>query len=192
MIDYKKASESLGVDIASVKALAEVESNGSGLITDPVTKKVVPKILFERHIMFKRLRDYTAVKSEEMFSLYPDIVNPSSGGYLGGIAEYGRLEKAIKIDHNTALESASWGAYQVMGYYWKTLGYKSVQEFVDSAYTEEGQLEIFIRFVKASPNVLKALKSKDWEALALAYNGASYLKNSYNTKLKESYAKFSK
>jgi hypothetical protein len=192
MIDYKKAAQTLGVEEAAVKAIASVESNGSGFITDPVSGKQVPKILFERHIMFKRLRDNTPLKSADLMAKYPDIVNSSPGGYKGGIAEHERLARAVEIDRVTALESASWGAYQVMGFHHKALGYASVQELVNAAYTEDGQLDMFIRFVKASPKVLKALKAKDWKAVALAYNGPSYAKNSYDVKLKAAYDRFSK
>lgn len=192
MIDYKKAAQTLGVEEAAVKAIASVESAGSGFILDPVSGKQVPKILFERHIMFKRLRDNTPIKSADMAAKYPDIVNPTPGGYKGGIAEHERLDRAEQIDRVTALESASWGAYQIMGFHWRVLGYPSVQAFVNEAYTEEGQLNLFIKFVKASPNVLKALKAKDWKSVALAYNGPSYAQNNYDTKLKAAYDRFSK
>jgi len=192
MIDYKKAAQTLGVEEAAVKAIASVESAGSGFILDPVSGKQVPKILFERHIMFKRLRDNTPINSADMAAKYPDIINPTPGGYKGGIAEQERLDRAEQIDRVTALESASWGAYQIMGFHWKALGYPSVQAFVNEAYTEEGQLNLFIKFVKASPNVLKALKAKDWKAVALAYNGPSYAQNNYDTKLKAAYDRFSK
>lgn len=191
MIDYKKAAQSLDVDEASVKAIALIESNGSGFIKDSQGNNI-PKILFERHVMFKRLRDFTPIKSADMAAKYPDIVNPTPGGYKGGLGEHERLDRAVKIDRVTALESASWGAYQIMAYHWKVLGYSSVQEFVNKAYTEEGQLELFIRFVKASPNVLKALKAKDWVGVARAYNGPGYAKNSYHIKMKEAYDRFSK
>lgn len=190
-MDYSKAAQLLGVEEAAVKAIASVESAGEAFITDNVGNKI-PKILFERHVMFKRLRDFTPIKSADMFAKYPDIVNPTPGGYKGGLAEHERLDRAVKIDRVTALESASWGAYQVMGYHWKALGYSSVQEFVNKAYTEEGQLELFIRFVKASPNVLKALKAKDWVGVAKAYNGPGYAKNNYHNRMKEAYDQFSK
>lgn len=181
----------LGVEEAAVKAIASIESQGDGFITDKSGNRI-PKILFERHVMFKRLRDFTPIKSADMAAKYPDIVNPTPGGYKGGLGEHERLDRAVKIDRVTALESASWGAYQIMAYHWKVLGYASVQEFVNKAYTEEGQLELFIRFVKASPNVLKALKAKDWVGVARAYNGPGYAKNSYHIKMKEAYDQFSK
>lgn len=44
MIDYKKPAKELDVEEASIKAVAYVESNGSGLIRD-VSGNLVPKIL---------------------------------------------------------------------------------------------------------------------------------------------------
>lgn len=191
MIDYKKASDSLGVDEAAVKAVASVESNGSGLIQDATGSKI-PKILFERHIMFRRLRDFTPIKSKDMAVKYPDIVNEKSGGYKGGIAEHERLQRAVLIDRTTALESASWGAFQIMGYHWRTLAYASIQAFVNDMYTEQGQLDAFVKFIRADNRLVKALKEKDWTAFAKIYNGPSYAQNKYDQKMKEAYEKFSK
>lgn len=191
MINYLKAASDLGVEEAAIKAVASVESNGNGFILDPESGKQVPKILFERHIMFKRLRDNTPIKSADMAAKYPDIVNPSSGGYKGGIAEHERLQKAVKIDRTTALESASWGSFQIMGYHWKALGYASVQAFVNDMYTEQGQLDAFVKFIKADSRLVKALKEKDWTTFARIYNGPAYQKNNYDVKMKQAYEKFS-
>lgn len=189
MLDYSKAAKLLGVDEAAVKAVASVESSGSGFLTDAGGKQV-PKILFERHIMFKRLRDLTALKSADLMAQHPDIVNSSPGGYKGGIAEWGRLNQAIAIDKKTALESASWGAFQVMGFQWQLLGFDSVDELVAEAYTEEGQLDLFVRFIKANPNLKNALVRKDWASFAKGYNGVNYHINHYDTKMAEAYDSF--
>lgn len=192
MIDYSKAAQLLNVEVAAVKAVASVESNGGGFIKDPETGKNVPKILFERHIMFRRLRDYTPIKSADMAAKYPDIVNLNSGGYKGGIAEHERLQRAVQIDRTTALESASWGAFQIMGYHWSYLGYPSVQAFINDMYTEQGQLDAFVKFIKADSRLVKALKGKDWTTFARLYNGPSYQKNSYDIKMRQAYERFSK
>lgn len=191
MIDYKKASDSLGVEEAAIKAVASVESSGSGFITDSQGNKI-PKILFERHIMFQRLRDFTPIKSSDMAAKYPDIVNPKAGGYKGGLGEHERLQRAVAIDRKTALESASWAAFQIMGYHWKALGYSSVQAFVNTMYSEQGQLEAFVKFIKADKRLVKALQEKDWTTFARIYNGPAYQKNNYHIKMKEAHEKFSK
>lgn len=190
-MDYSKAAQLLGIEEAAIKAIASIEAAGEGFITDKTGNKI-PKILFERHIMFRRLRDFTPIKSKDMAAKYPDIVNESSGGYRGGLAEWERLDRAINIDRVSALESASWGSFQIMGFHWKALGFNSVQELVNRAYTEEGQLDLFVRFVKASPNVLRALKAKDWVGVARSYNGPGYAVNKYDIKMKEAYERFSK
>lgn len=191
MIDYKKASDSLGVEEASIKAIASVESSGNGFITDSQGNKI-PKILFERHVMFRRLRDFTPIKSKEMAAKYPDIVNEKSGGYKGGLAEHERLQRAVLIDRTTALESASWGSFQLMGYHWSNLGYSSIQAFVNAMYTEQGQLDAFVKFIKADNRLVKALKEKDWTNFARIFNGPEYKTNNYHIKMKDAYEKFSK
>ena len=190
MIDYKKASDSLSVEEAALKAVAYTESNVNGFITDSQGNKI-PKILFERHIMFRRLRDFTPIKSKDMAVKYPDIVNEKSGGYKGGLAEHARLQKAVQIDRTTALESASWGAFQIMGYHWKTLGYQSIQAFVNDMYTEQGQLDAFVKFIKADKRLVKALKEKDWTTFARIFNGPAYKKNNYDVRMAQAYEKFS-
>lgn len=190
-MDYSKAAQLLGVEESAVKAIASVESAGDGFITDKNGNKL-PKILFERHVMFKRLRDFTSIKSADMAAKYPDIVNPSPGGYKGEWAEHERLDRAVKIDRVTALESASWGRFQVLGMHWKVLGYPSVQAFVNDAYTEDGQLNIFIKFIQADKRLVKALKEKDWTTFARIYNGPSYQINKYDLKMKAEYERFNK
>lgn len=192
MIDYKKAAQTIGVEEAAIKAVATTESNSNGFILDPESGKQIPKILFERHVFFKRLRDYTPLKSAELMAKYPDIVNSASGGYKGGMAEHERLDRAVAIDRKTALESASWGAFQLMGYHWAALGYASVQAFVNDMYTEQGQLDGFIKFIQADKRLVKALKDKDWVSFARIFNGPAYAKNSYDVKMKQAYDRFSK
>src|SRR5690606_3307933 len=112
--DYVTAANLLGCEVAAVKAVAEVESAGGGFQSDGQ-----PKILFERHY-FHRLTNGKYSKT------HPDISNPSAGGY--GSNQHGRLAKAAKLDREAALQSASWGKFQIMGSHWKSLGYTSLQE----------------------------------------------------------------
>jgi hypothetical protein len=179
--DYKVAAETLGVEIACVKAVTKVESRGSGFLPSGA-----PVILFERHWMYKLLK--AKLGKEPALS---DVVDPKAGGYKGGAAEHTRLGKAVAIDRECALQSCSWGLFQIMGFHWKALGYPSVQAFVNAAYKSEGsQLDMFVRFIKINPGMLAALKAKDWSKFAKLYNGPEYMKNNYHTKLALAYASF--
>lgn len=187
--DIYNASISLDVPTAVVKAFKEVESRGNGFLPDGH-----PVILFERHVMYQRVKaKFGLAQADGMAATYPDIINPKPGGYGKESEQPGRMDKAAKlIDRECALESASWGLFQVMGYHWKALGYQSLQAFVNAMFRSEGdQLEAFVRFVKINPAILRALKAKDWDAVARGYNGPNYRDNDYHTKLAAAFARHS-
>jgi len=188
--NFKRAAAELGVPVAAIRAVATVESRGSGFLPDGTR----PVILFERHVMRKRLIENTGNRSPSII-LYasPNIVNMTPGGYQGGAAEWDRLAEAIKLDRASALESASWGMFQIMGYHWKLLGYESAQAFVNAMYAgESGQLDAFVRFIKANANLLRAMANQDWAKFAAGYNGPNYKANAYDTKLAGAFDRYSK
>tara|TARA_R100000656_G_C3950435_1_gene128356 strand:+ start:818 stop:1381 length:564 start_codon:yes stop_codon:yes gene_type:complete len=180
LADYEKAAKELGVDVASVKAVVEVESRGEGFLDSGE-----PVILFERHVFNRRLRNKGIVVRDQ-----PDIVNPVAGGYKGGAAEHKRLQRAVAIDREAALESASWGLFQIMGYHWQALGFKDLQSFINAMYKDEAShLEAFVKFIKVNRNIHKALKAKNWADFARGYNGPAYKRNRYDDRLATAYTK---
>ncbi len=186
--DLERAAKTLGVPVAAVQAVNEVESKGEGFLDNG---KVV--ILFERHVFYQRLvRAHGQAEADRLAALNPNLINPKSGGYAGGAAEWQRLTSARQIDETCALESCSWGLFQVMGYHWQGLGYASVQDFVTRMQASEAeQLEAFVRFVKAESALLKALKAGKWADFARGYNGPAYARNLYDVKLERAFARYS-
>lgn len=82
--------------------------------------------------------------------------------------------------------SCSWGKYQIMGFNHKACGYHNVQDFVAMmCESERKQLDALVKYIEK--NCLKAAREKDWKAIASAYNGPKYWKNSYDRQLKEKY-----
>ena len=183
--DYQNAANKLGVSVPAIKAFAKVESSGNGFQTDGQVK-----ILFERHVFYKQL---VANKGQEFadatYKSNPDICNPSPGGYGLYSAQHGRLDRAVAIDRTSALCSASWGAFQIMGYHWKTCAYPSLQDFINAMYTDAGQLDSVVRFLKANPAIVRALNSQDWTSAARLYNGPA--QNGYDDRLKAAFDSFS-
>lgn len=172
------AAKSLKVPVAAVQAVAEVESAGAGFIADGL-----PTILFERHVFFKRLKlhgfDAMLVSRQ-----HPDIASSIPGGYKGGMSEHERLARAAAIHPVAAIESASFGRFQIMGYHWARLGYASAPAFNAAMSTSEShQLEAFSAFIKSDPALHQALKSQHWANFARLYNGPEYAKNRYDQKL---------
>lgn len=182
--DYQWAADYLQDDVPSVKAVRGVEAPAGGFLPDGRVT-----ILFERHIMYRRLKANGF--NPDSYLSDPNIVNQTPGGYIGKAGEYTRLDKAIAINETSALESCSWGAYQIMGYHWKLLGFESVQDFVNTNKASElGQLQCFVKFIKANPPLLKAIREDDWPTFAKNYNGPDFKKNSYDTKLADAFKKF--
>lgn len=178
-MNFLQAADRLGVELAAIQAVAEVESKGAGMLPSGE-----PTILFERHVFYQRLK----AKGINPDRIDPAICSPARGGYKGGEEEHKRLQRAVRVDRDTALESASWGEFQVMGFNWKPLGYPTLQAFINDAYRgAEGHLEMFVRFIEANPPVRKALQRKDWAAFAAGYNGADYASNNYDRKMRQAY-----
>lgn len=176
-----------GIEYAGLKAVVEVEASGKGFIGD------VPKILYEPHIMHRLLtkKNYITIRNNLM-KAHPNLCYPRWGTYKYGAEsiQHRRLEVASQFNRDTALESCSWGLGQVMGFHWKSLGYESLQAFINDMYESEAkQLEAMIRFIKVN-GLLLALKNKDWIKFARGYNGSGYAKNKYHIKLANAYAKY--
>lgn len=175
------------IEYAGLKAVVEVEASGKGFIGD------APKILYEPHIMHRLLtkKNYITIRNNLM-KAHPNLCYPRWGTYKYGAEsiQHRRLEIASQFNRDTALESCSWGLGQVMGFHWKSLGYESLQAFINDMYESEAkQLEAMIRFIKVN-GLLLALKNKDWVKFARGYNGSGYAKNKYHIKLANAYAKY--
>lgn len=181
----KLQAKAMGVEAAALKAVIEVECKGSGFNLDGS-----PVILFERHVMRQRLIENKRDIDLKLISIErPDLCNKSAGGYGLYSAQHGRLNAAAQYHRDSALESASWGIGQVMGYHWKSLGYPSLQAFINAMYKDEAsQLEAMCRFIITN-KLVNALKNKDWKAFARGYNGPAYARNSYDIKLANAYKK---
>lgn len=185
MGDLQRAAARLDVPLAAVRAVNEVEARGVGFLPDGR-----PKILYERHIMFRQLRE-RRLDAEMYARQSPKLVNPQRGGYLGGEAEHKRLQMASAIHNDCAIESCSWGVFQIMGFHWSALGYASAADWAARmARSEAEHLDAFVRFIEADRNLLRALRAGKWETFAAGYNGPAYKENLYDIKLARAFARY--
>jgi hypothetical protein len=171
-----QAMKLLGVKAAELWAVIDVETYGYGFISDRR-----PLILFERH----KFHSFTGGKYDDS---HPDISHPNWGGYgAGGAHQYERLARAVQLDRDAALRSASWGIGQVMGFNFKVAGFTNVEKMVAAMIESESkQLGAMANFI-ADKKLHKALQTRNWASFALGYNGADYAKNKYDTRLAAAY-----
>lgn len=178
LADKINAAEKLGVSVKHINMLLKVESGGSSF-----DDKGRPIILYEPHIFHRR----TGGKwSPSSFSYAKWGAQPYPKSFDG---RWSQMEAAAKVDRNAALESASWGLFQVMGFHWQALGYASVLDFATAMTSgEPDQLDAMVRFInanglKAKLQACRAGVPDSCRAFARGYNGAGYEKNDYHTKL---------
>lgn len=170
----------LGGTLRQIRAVAEVESAGGGFFN---TGR--PKILWERHYFLRRLR-----------IIIPGLSNPKPGGYSSDANHNGindsweRMADAMMIDPGKALESASWGKFQVMGAWWKQLGYRSSISFAWSMReTEAAHYEVLVRYIRAF-GLDYAFRKIDGDpanctAFARGYNGKA--QQGYDSRIAEAW-----
>lgn len=168
--DYRRAADLLNVAPAAIMAVADIEAPMGGFIDD------IPRILFERHWFSKLTR-------HKYDDTYPDISNRTPGGYMGGVREHSRLQRAVVLDREAALKSASWGKFQIMGFNYALCGCKTLQVFINLMYqSEQAHLGLFVNFLE-STGLTKYLRKEDFASFAYEYNGPNYRKFNYDTRL---------
>jgi hypothetical protein len=176
--DFEKAASDLGAEVATIRAVAEVESNGSGF-----DSKGRPTILFEA----KYFHTLTHGKYDQA---YPNLSQPTSAGAQKYYKDdqWNRMYEAMTLDVDSAWSSASWGMFQIMGK--NHSGFTDVGSFVKAMFESQIQhLRSFVAFCQ--DNSLGAvLQKKDWAAFAATYNGPGYKKNNYDVKLQQAYLKY--
>ncbi|MGB0131146.1 N-acetylmuramidase domain-containing protein [Chlorobium sp.] len=187
--DFAEASRNAGIELAMVKAITSVESRGRGFLPtgDPI-------ILFEGHVFWSQLEKVGKSPQKISLTLPQGILYPKwvSSFYVGGAGEWQRLGIAAEVDQGAAMQSASWGLLQVMGFHFKACGYASIHAFVEAMrQSEKNQLVAALRLMATIPGMLAAIKAHDFKGIALRWNGAGYAKHGYHTRLEQAYRKYS-
>lgn len=182
-LDIPRIGARIGVGEDEIHAVMDVEAAGSGF-----DAKGRPKMLFEPHIFYKLLgpgvqRD-KAITGELAYSTWRSGSYPSDS--------YPRLAKAMEINRVAALRSASWGLPQIMGFNSSLAGYDNIEVMLDDFKNdEETHLNAMVTFI-ISAGLDDELKRHDWSGFARGYNGSSYAKHGYHTKLERAFNVWSK
>ncbi|EKY3088673.1 N-acetylmuramidase family protein [Cronobacter dublinensis] len=177
--DYEEAAKELDCEVAAIKAVAKTETGPDGsYFKFENNDDYVPAILFERHHFHK----YTNGKYDQ----FEDISNPVAGGYGATSIQYEKLMRAYALDKTSALQSASWGKFQILASNYVTAGYASPEDFVFAlSKSEKNQLKAFVSFIKADRVLLRSIRNKDWISFSQRYNGPR--QKGYDLKMERNY-----
>ncbi len=187
--DLARAADSLGVDIASIKAVIDVEA---GVNHRGIWEAGKPLVAFSASL-FRSQAQKRGIDVGKYASAYPDVFAAPKIKKYGSYeaAQYERLQQAMAIDSVAAISSTYWGMFQIMGENWKFCGCRSIDEFVRRmSASEREQLDMFVAFLR-STGMDQYLRDRQWAKFARRYNGPSYARRGYHTKLEQAYRKHS-
>lgn len=180
--DFRIVAEELGVEVAAIKAVVSIEA---GANMKGFWAPGVPVINFDR-TMYNRFRS----KAKDKSGAKGEKVPAGLTGYA--LREWTLLINARKVNAQGANMGTFWGMFQIGGFNYKLCGCESVDEMVRlMSYSELQQLELFATFI-TNTGMLADLKNKNWSGFARKYNGASYARRGYHTKMAKAYAKLKK
>lgn len=188
--DYIEVAAELGVEVPAIKAVVDIET---GRTHKGFWKKGKAIINFDINI-YRQYAPRHGVNLSKAKKRHPEIFGKPDVRKYGSqqAAQYARLEKAMEIDRESALESCFWGMFQIGGFNWKLCGCSSIDDFCQRMNrSEREQLELFAAFCRAN-GLVKYIKNKDWANFSYRYNGPGYKKQNYHKKMAAAYKKFKK
>lgn len=169
-----------------IKAIAKVETNGSAW-----TSEGVSKILYERHYFYKFVNKTVYLPG------YSDhfLAAPKWGGYTNDFNKndindsWEKLAFAACINPIGAFSSVSISSFQVMGGYYKELGYSNpIDMLYEVTRDETVHYKLLVGFIlnvaKIKSSFLKISTNPETNrAFCKAYNGSAYASNNYHVKI---------
>lgn len=153
-------------------SVANVESSGA-----PYDSEGRPKMLFERHKFSK----YTDGKYDVC-----SYSNPDSGGYSED--SWDKLTQAACQDIDAAFKSASWGEFQIMGFWFPDIGFCSSLEMASiTIISEYRHYYLFVGYIRLAGLLAElqrvSTNPDDCRPFAAGYNGPAYEDGGYHEKI---------
>lgn len=136
---------------------------------------------FEPHV-FLRLRS-------DLREQVPFTMGPRGFSTVRSETDKAAFEYAFNLDPKAAVESTSFGLYQVLGGHLIKI-YGSPQSGVDNFYSDpiSASYKLLISWFRASPRALLAARARSWKQFARRFNGPGQVPH-YSAALKREYAK---
>lgn len=178
--DFEIVARELGVEVAAIKAVVRIEA---GAAMEGFWAPGVPIVNFDRS-MYNTYAKKAVNKKGDKNAKVP-------AGLTGfALRRWTKLTNMRRINAEGADIGTFWGMFQIGGFSYKLCGCKTIQEFVMlMSRSEFDQLELFAAFV-VNTGYVDYIRRKDWAGFSRRYNGPSYAKRGYHTKMAAAYAKY--
>jgi hypothetical protein len=185
--DYVWAAGRISCDLALLRALA-IKEWGRQILSPRMTHgpgiDSPSLILYEPH-------KFSEKTNHEFDATHPYVSQRTAlgSGYGTHSAQYDKLAQAADLNEWAALQSASFGQFQIMGENFAMMDCDSPRTFVEALTTStKAQLSALAIFVCHRKDLRQAMISLDWKVIARRYNGSSGSAGErYAEDLKENY-----
>lgn len=178
--DFVRVAKELDVEPAAIKAVVSIEA---GSAMKGFWAPGVPVINFDP-TMYRKYAPKASNREGDKNAKVPAGLK----GYA--LKEWTQLTNARRNNLQGADLGTFWGMFQIGGFNYKVCGCKSVEEFVARmSESEFEQLNLFAQFLIGTGYV-RDLKAKNWASFSRKYNGPSYARRGYHTKMASAYSKF--
>jgi len=181
--DFVASAARLGCEPAVIRAYFHVETGGrSGFEADGK-----PTILYEPHIFSGRTRNrYDQSNPSISYPRWDRTRYPRDQA-----GRWAQMREAFALDPEAAVASASWGAFQVMGFHYERCGFPTAQAFVaDMSKSMARQLAAFEAYVLHDRVLTEAVRDKNWRVMTARYNGSGQV-DVYAPRLEAAYRRYS-
>ena len=129
--DYREVADRLGIEIATIKAVVEIEA---GAAHEGFYKAGMPIINFDMS-MFRKFAGKNGINLSKYYKSHAIVFSRPNASRYGGstqAAQHARLKAARTIHHETAIQGCFWGMFQIGGFNWRRCGCGSIDEFVEN------------------------------------------------------------
>lgn len=188
--DYAEVAAEMGVEVAAIKAVVEIEA---GVDHKGFWAPGKPIVNFDLSI-YRKVAPRHGLNIAKLRKSHPAIfASPNIRKYGSQqAAEQSILDAAAAVDTASAWKSTFWGMFQIGGFNYKLCGFESVEQYVEAtSLSERAQLEIFAHFCD-TVGYTRYIRSHNWAEFSRRYNGPSYKSRRYDSRMAAAYRKYSR
>ena len=176
----EKLASAYGFNPRTVRAIAKVESSGNPF-REYKGLGLFPVLRFEPHWFNKY----------EKKNPMPFTNNGRGFSSIASETNHVAFQKAFSINPDAAIKATSFGKFQIMGFHFTKLGYKTPAAFLEAMKNLEGQYDAFVKFVMTKQTLRNVIMKNDptitdFKAFARSYNGSGNVDN-YSKKMEKAY-----
>lgn len=176
--DIQTIAKGFGLDPKLLEAFIDAYAPDEGFLPDGR-----PIVVFQRHLFWKHVVPIynTGIKRRQFKALAfanRDIMHPTPAPpvLINHEGEWVKLDRAINIHEQAALQSVLWGRFGLPGEYYLSAGFSGLTAFAEAHQNNEAeQLKAFLNHLSSKDfngkKLLDHLKNKDLEKFIAGFQG---------------------